>query len=139
VAEQTRTPKPIPDPQGLNREFYVHLARGKLCFQRCNECDTWQHPPRVLCASCGSQSWRWEASTGRGKIYSWTVIRQAMHPAFAAEVPYPVVIVELDEGVRLVSMVRGLGPEAVELDLPVEIDIEKISTEIALPYFRRMG
>jgi uncharacterized OB-fold protein len=59
-----------------------------------------------------------------------------MHPSFAQEVPYAVVLVELEEGVRMVSGLRGLPPEELELDLPVEVELEPISEKIALPYFR---
>jgi uncharacterized OB-fold protein len=58
-----------------------------------------------------------------------------MHPAFADEVPYAIIVVEVEEGVRLVSGLRGLPPERLALDLPVEVEFEKISDEIALPYF----
>jgi uncharacterized OB-fold protein len=62
-----------------------------------------------------------------------------MHPSFADDVPYAVVVVELEEGVRMVSGLRGLPPEALELDLPVEVEFEKVSEEIVLPYFHPRG
>ncbi len=127
--------KVVPSPDGLNAEFYAECAKGQLCFQRCNACGAWRHPPRPMCARCGGWQWRWQPSTGRGRIYTWTVTHQAMHPAFADDTPYAVVVVELDEGVRLVSGLRDLAPAALALDLPVEVVIEKVSDTIALPYF----
>jgi uncharacterized OB-fold protein len=128
--------KVVPSPDGLNAEFYAQCAKGQLCFQRCDACGTWRHPPRPMCARCGGWQWRWHPSSGRGRIYTWTVTHQAMHPAFADDTPYAVVVVELDEGVRLVSGLRDLTPAALALDLPVEVVIEKVSDTIALPYFR---
>ena len=139
MTDQPSPPKPIPDPDGLNAEFYEQCAGGRLCFQRCTACSTWRHLPRDMCPQCGSPEWEWSPSTGRGRIYSWTVTHRAMHPSFAKEVPYAVVLVELEEGVRMVSGLRGLSPEALELDLPVEVELEPISEKIALPYFRPRG
>jgi uncharacterized OB-fold protein len=58
-----------------------------------------------------------------------------MHPAFAAEVPYAVIVVEMEEGVRLVTGLRGLEPSELRLDLPVEVEFERLSDEIAIPHF----
>jgi len=129
-------PRPVPQPEGLAAEFYARCAEGRLCFQRCAECASWRHLPRYFCPQCGSARWTWEPSTGRGRVYTWTVTHQAMHPAFAAETPYAVVVVEMEEGVRLVSRVRGLAPERLEIGMPVEVELEAVAPAIALPYFR---
>jgi uncharacterized OB-fold protein len=121
---------------GLNAEWYRHLAGGRLHFQRCADCGTWRHPPRVLCSTCGSPTWTWEPSTGVGRLYSWTVTHQPLHPDFAGEVPYAVVVVELDEGPRVVCSVRDLANEALALDLPVEIGLAPVSDDLALPFAR---
>ncbi len=128
--------KPIPDPEGLNAEWYEHCAKRELRFQRCAECRSWRHLPRHMCPDCGSPEWEWEASSGRGVIYTWTVTHQAMHPAFADDVPYSVVVVELEEGVRMVSGVRGLTPDQLKLNLPVRVEFEAVAPEVLLPYFR---
>lgn len=136
MAEISTIPKPAPDPDGLNAEFYEHCAKGELCFQRCEDCGTWRHLPRYMCAACGSDRWKWAASSGRGKIFTWTVTHQAMHPAFAADVPYAIIVVELEEGVRMVSASRGIAPSALELGLPVRVEFERLSEQMALPVFR---
>jgi uncharacterized OB-fold protein len=136
MSETRAIPKPVPDPEGLNEAWYRFCAQGELRFQRCTECGSWRHLPRVMCAACGSTEWEWVPSSGRGKIFSWTVTHQAMHPAFAGDVPYAVIVVELDEGVRMVSGLRGLEPAQLSLDLPVRVEFEPISDEIAMPYFR---
>ncbi len=132
-------PRAAPRPEGLDAEFYAHCASGRLCLQRCRACGSWRHLPRPMCAGCGSPDWEWRASSGRGRIYSWTVTHRAPHPAFAAETPYVVAVVELEEGVRLVSRLRDLPPERVALGLPVEVAFELVSDEIAVPCFRPAG
>jgi uncharacterized OB-fold protein len=132
--------KPIPKPEGLNAEFYEHCARHELRFQRC-ECGVWRHPPRVLCAACGSEEWTWALASGRGRVFTWTVTHQALHPAYADDVPYAVLVVEMDEGVRMVSTLRDLDPGDLALDLPVEVVFEARPDAtrpdaITLPCFR---
>ena len=96
--------KPGPTLTGLTGEWYGFLAVREIRFQRCTGCGRWRHPPRVGCAGCGSPDWSWERSSGRGEVYSWTVTHQAVHPDWAADAPYAIVVVALEEpGVRLVS------------------------------------
>jgi uncharacterized OB-fold protein len=129
-------PTPAPTPAGLNADWYRLAAQGQLHFQRCSACGSWRHPPRVLCAECGSAECRWEPSAGRGHLFSWTVTHQPLHPDFADQVPYAVVVVELDEGPRIVCSVRDIANEALALDLPVTIGLARLSVDIALPYAR---
>ncbi len=136
MSDPAPVPKPLPTMEGLNGQFHRHCARGELRFQRCDACGIWRHPPRLLCAGCGSDRSSWVASARRGRIYTWTVTHQAMHPAFAADVPYATVVTELDEGVRLVSGTRDLPLEELRLDLPVEVVLEDAADGVALPYVR---
>jgi uncharacterized OB-fold protein len=122
---------------GMHGDFYRECARqGGLVFQRCEACGTPRHPPRALCARCGSDQVAWVRSAGQGTIFSWTVTHQAPHPAFASQVPYAVVVVELEEGVRIVASLRELAPEHLELGLPVEVVLEQVSEGVPLPYAR---
>ena len=130
-------PKPRPVLDGATAEFYAFCRDGELRFQRCSTCGAWRHPPRVLCAVCGSPRWSWEPSSGRGQVFSWTVVHQATHPAFASEAPYAVVVVETDEGVRFVSNLRDAGPEVLRLGLPVEVVFEPVDDTLTLPMVRR--
>ncbi len=129
--------RPLPRMDGMHGDFYRECARaGGLVFQRCEACGSLRHPPRILCAECASDRVSWAPSTGRGTIFSWTVTHQTPHPAFAGEVPYAVVVVELEEGVRIVSGLRELDPEQLELGLPVEVVLEEAAEGIPLPYAR---
>lgn len=132
----TDYPTPAPKPVGLSAEWYAFCAKGELRFQRCDDCGRWRHPPRVLCAGCGSNAWSWQESTRQGRIYSWTVTHKPLHPSFAEVTPYAVVVVELEEGVRIVCSVRDLDNEDLKLDLPVRIEFAPAEDNIALPFAR---
>ena len=129
----------IPQPVGLNAEFYAWCARGELRFQRCDSCRAWRHPPRFACAACGSSEWSWARSAGRGRVFTWTVTHQALDPAFADRVPYAVVVAELDEGPRLVGNLRGIAVDELRLELPVEVVFEPVSDTVALTHFGPVG
>ena len=88
-------------------------AQHELRFQRCQACGAWRHMPRESCAACGSFNWSWERSSGKGQVFSWTVMHRALHPGFTPDVPYATVVIELAEGVRMVSHVFGLAPEQI--------------------------
>ena len=137
MSERVVPVKPLPTLSGLNGEFHRRLATtGELAFQRCDACATLRHPPRIACARCGSTAWSFTKSTGRGRIYTWTVTHQALHHAFGAETPYAVVVTELEEGVRIVTGIRDMSPDDLRLDLPVEVVLERASDEVILPYIR---
>ena len=124
----------IPDPVGLNAELYAHWARGELRLQRCDECGTWRHPPRYLCAKCGSARFTWALSEGRARVFSWTITHRSVDPAF--EPPYAIVVAELGEGPRLVGSLAGLEPAELALDLAVVVELDPVSDAIALVTFR---
>ncbi|HUI48091.1 MAG TPA: OB-fold domain-containing protein [Acidimicrobiia bacterium] len=123
----------LPAADGLNGEFYGFLARGELRLQRCTACAAWRHPPRFRCATCGSAGVAWERASGRGRVYSWTVTHRAVDPAFTP--PYAILVVELDEGPRLVGNLRGVEPSELVLDLPVVVEIEAVSDTVGLLWF----
>ena len=102
--------KPIPQPNELSRPYWEAAAEGRLVLQRCTACGTLRHYPRLLCSRCYSDQVGWQPASGRGRIHSWTVAHHAFHPAFAAELPYTLVTVDLDEGVRALGRWRGTAP-----------------------------
>jgi len=134
---ENSVPKPLPVLEGFAKEFYEGCQRGELLFQCCGQCGTWRHVPRELCADCGSWEWAWKASSGRGKVFTWTVVTRPLHPAFAEDVPLAAVVVELEEGVRLLSHVADCPPEELEMEMPVEVYFDPITEDVTLPRFRR--
>jgi len=129
--------KPLPALDGLTKEFYNWCRRGDLRFQRCSACQAWRHVPRPMCAACGSFEWTWQRSSGRGTVFSWTVAERPMHPAFQNDAPYAPVVIEMEEGVRLVSEMLDCSPDELEIGMPVELVFDHVTPEITLPKFRR--
>jgi len=128
---------PLPRVGGRSAEFYKFCKDHELRFQRCSDCSAWRHVPRDMCAKCGSFNWEWARSSGRGKLFSWTTATQPMMPQFADKVPYSPVIVELDEGVRMVSWLVDVKPDELRLGMPLEVTFDDVTADFALPKFRR--
>jgi len=133
--ESARPPRLVPDPDGRNADFYRAAATGKLHLQRCDECARVLHPPRYLCAGCGSDSLTFVPASGRGRLFSWTVTHRPVDPGWAHELPYATVVVETEEGVRLVGGWRGTL-EQLALDVPVVAEVEPVSEDFAFIHFR---
>ncbi|MBK7522138.1 MAG: OB-fold domain-containing protein [Pseudomonadales bacterium] len=129
--------KPLPVLEGLSGEFYAWCRQGELRFQRCTDCGTFRHVPRELCAQCNSFAWEWARSSGRGTVYTWTVVQRALHPAFVNDTPLAPVVVEMEEGVRLLGNMVDCAPQELVIGLPVEVEFEAVTPEVSLPRFRR--
>lgn len=129
-------PKFVPDPDGLNADFYRRLAEGRIHFQQCTRCGKIHHPPRYRCSACGGEAHVWTPASGRGVVFSWTVTHRPFDPGWAHEIPYATLIVEMDEGVRVVGALRGSPPSELKLGLRVEAEVEPLSDAFARVYFR---
>ena len=102
--------RPPQVPTDLSRPFWEGAAAGRLLLQRCVQCGKLRHYPRLLCVACYSEEVAWQEASGRGAIHSWTVAHHPFHPSFAAEVPYTLVTVDLDEGPRALGRWKGPPP-----------------------------
>lgn len=132
----TEYAKPLPRATAVSQEFWQAARRHELRLQRCRQCDEHIFYPRVVCPKCLSDGLEWVAVSGRGKVYSFTVVRRAMHPAFRADVPYVYGIVELEEGPRLTTNIVGCRPEDVRVDMAVEVVFDDVTPEVTLVKFR---
>lgn len=127
--------KPLPEPSAVSAPFWEGLRSGELRLQRCAECGQFVFYPRSVCPHCLSDRLEWSEASGRGRVYSYTVVRRAMNPAFAAEVPYIFAIVELDEGVRVTTNIVNCGSDEVRVDMPVKATYDSVTPEVALLKF----
>jgi uncharacterized OB-fold protein len=134
-ADPAPVPRPLPARTGLAGEFYGWLSRGELRFQRCGSCRRWRHLPRPICPACHSREWSWERSHGTGRIHSWTVTHRPLHPAFT-DVPYAQVLVEMDEGPRVLSWVVDATPDELAFDMRVSLRLVEVDGT-TLPAFGR--
>ena len=129
-------PRTVPSPDGLNADFYRQALERGLCFQRCSACARFRHPPRYLCAVCGGRAYEWTAASGKGTLFSWTVTHRPVDPGWANELPYATVVVEMEEGVRLVGALRDLSLDRLALGVPLIAELEPENDEFAFIYFR---
>ncbi len=128
---------PGPVPSLFSAPYWKGCAEGELRFVRCHDCgQAIADAPRV-CWRCQRRDLRWEASAGRGTLYSWTIVWRPQTPEF--EVPYSVAIITLDEGVDVVASVVGCEPEDLVEGMELVVEFHPISDEVALPYFRPVG
>lgn len=125
----------LPAVDDGNRHFWTGGAQGELRFLRCADCRTWVHPPVPRCPTCLGTALAPEASTGRGRVHSFTVNHQAWNPLIP--VPYVVAMVELDdqEGLRLMTNIVGCDPDEVSIGGAVDVVFEDHG-EVQLPLFR---
>lgn len=125
---------PVPVPSRFSAPYWEGCARDELRFLRCSQCHLAIADAARICWRCHSRELRWEQSQGRGRLYSWTIVWRPQTPVF--EVPYAVAIVELDEGIFVVSSVIGCRPDELIEGLEVGVEFHPISDNQKLPYFR---
>ncbi|MEE2851840.1 MAG: OB-fold domain-containing protein [Actinomycetota bacterium] len=101
---------PVPPPSPASAPFWDATRRRELTVQRCESCSRLVWYPRFVCPHCGGSSLQWEKLSGDGVVYAVSVHHRAALPALADKVPYSVVLVDLDEGVRMMSNVFGPPP-----------------------------
>jgi uncharacterized protein len=114
---------PLPDlSDERTAEYFAGAARGELVIPRCDACGQLVWYPERRCPACSGESFTWTPVSGRGQVFSWTVVRRAFLPAFEEMVPFVTALVSLDEdpAVRIVSYLVDCEPNAVVADLPVE-------------------
>jgi uncharacterized protein len=134
---------PIPVPDAGSAGFWAAAASHVLAIQRCEGCGWYAYPPGVMCTSCLSPepAFRWEPVSGRGRVATWTVVHQAFLPGFAADVPYTVVEVELEEqqGLRMVARLAHEPPAdggaGLAVGAPVEVVFADVAEGVAVPRF----
>ena len=131
--------KPLPQISVEMAPFFEAARRQQLVVQRCRGCGTLRFPARDRCSACLSREAEWVPVSGKGTVFSFAVMHQVYHPGFAAEVPYAVVLVALDEGPRMISNVVGVPPSEIRVGMPLEVVFEAVSPEVTLPKFRVAG
>jgi uncharacterized OB-fold protein len=114
--------------------FWEGARRGELLAQRCAACGSLHHPPRPMCPNCHSVKRQVVRLSGRGEVYAWIIPRHPPPVGFAE--PPVVVIVQLEEGIRLVSNIVGAAPEEIRQGLRVTVDFEPTAGGQSVPVFR---
>jgi uncharacterized OB-fold protein len=128
--------RPLPLQTPETSPFWAGCRRGELLLQRCTNCRRYRFYPRLLCPWCESDCSEWVPARGRGLVYAVTTVHRAPTKALAKECPYTVVLVDLDEGVRMMGSIVGSPPDAVAIGAVVEVVFDPVTPEIVLPKFR---
>ena len=125
----------IPTPTPETQHYWDGAKQGELRIQACNSCSENYFPPRPFCPKCGSRDVKVVKASGKGRLYSY-IINHLPSPGYTP--PFTVAIVELEEGVRLMTNLLEVEPDPakIELDMPLEVTFEKLSDEISLPQFK---
>ena len=118
-----------------SRPYWEGLAQGELRIQHCNVCSEAVFYPRSICPHCHANSLSWIVASGKGTIYSYTITHQGFGP-FATDVPFVVAIVELEEGVRMMSRIVDTPRERIAVGAAVKVTFESVGDDFTLPYFR---
>jgi len=135
--EGVRARRPRPVVNRDNAGFWEGVQRHQLLIQRCTDCGTLRHPWLPGCNACGGLDWDTAEASGEGTVYSYVVMHHPPFPAF--DPPYAVGLIELAEGVRIVSNVVGVPYDKVRIGLPVRLEFQRYDDEdgpLVLPVFR---
>jgi uncharacterized OB-fold protein len=117
--------------------FWEGTAAGELRIQRCPQCGNLRHPPGPMCPACGADKQDWVVASGRGTVFSYVVHHHPPVPGKA--MPFVVVLVELEEGVRMLGELLDADPAAVEIGMPVRLALTRADDELVLPNWRAIG
>lgn len=130
--------KPLPVITDLTRPFWAAAKNGKLVLQKCQRCATFNFHPKPWCIECGSRELVWTDAKPFGTVYSHTVsYTVAMNsPAWEAELPLVMCLIDLDDGARTYGQVTDCAPEDIRIGMRVEVHFQDISTEAGIPKFR---
>ena len=123
---------PIPTPE--TQHFWDGTREGELRLQRCTDCEHVYFPPRPFCPKCAHREVEIFCASGRAALYSYVISHR---PAPGFEPPYAIAVVQLEEGPRMMTNIVDCEqtPEALSLDMPLEVHFEAFSDEISLPLF----
>jgi hypothetical protein len=127
-------PKLIPNVSREMKPFFDAARNHQLMIQKCDQCGTLRFPAAPLCLACDSDQASWAPVSGRGQVFSFTIMHRAYHPAFKA--PYTLAVIELKEGVKMTSNLTGIEPSKVKCGMPVEVVFDQLNDEVTLPRFR---
>ena len=138
----TRTAqKPLPVADPATAPFWESVKAHAMQLQRCNGCGRFIFYPRGVCPHCFSDDLAWQPVAGTGAVHAFTIVHRHPSPAFNDEAPYVVALIELGEGVRMLSNLVDIEPDParVKVGLPVEVVYDDATDEVTLPKFRPRG
>jgi len=137
AAQPKRYSKPLPQPDSESEGYWKALKEHKLMVPHCKACGHYFFWMRAFCPKCHSDQTELVQSKGRGKVHTFTTIRQNMGPGFRDEVPYTVAVVELDEGAaQMLTNIVECPVDKVKIGMAVQVVFDDVTPEVTLPKFK---
>lgn len=130
MSEARKIPAPPTNPE--NEPYWDAAREGKLLVKKCNDCGELHFYPRALCPFCFSDRTEWVQSAGRGKIYTYSVMRRA-------PVPYAIAYVTLAEGPTMMTNLVDCDFDALKIGQDVEVVFQDAEEGAKVPMFRPAG
>ena len=131
--------KPLPHPTKEDEPFWQAAKEHRLILPKCRACGHVWFPPYASCGKCLSLDRDWVEVSGRGKVWGYVHMQQPYLKSFVDDIPYNVVLVQLDEGPLMFSNVVDAEAEAIRVDMPVEVVFGDVTEEFTLLKFRPAG
>lgn len=135
MAEYT---KPIPEPDPVTQPFWDGAKAGKLMLPRCTDCNRVHWYPRVICPHCHSMNIEWFQASGEGRIHTFAVQQRAFG-GWKDETPFVTAYIDLNEGDRMATVLRGVDPEkpeSIEIGAKVCVEFEPATDDVHIPFWR---
>jgi uncharacterized OB-fold protein len=123
----------LPAITPLTQPFWDAAAEGRLLLPRCNACGRHFFRPEVACTHCFATDWQWVPASGRGTLYSYTVVHRAPAPGFVT--PLVLAVVELDEGPVMFSNLVGCSEADIRIGMALRVRFEQVAANVYLPRF----
>ena len=130
--------KPIPRKSPHTAPFWDGAKEGKLMLPRCTECNRVHWYPRHICPFCHSVNLEWIEGSGEGTIHTFAV-QHMTPPAWKDDAPYVTAYIDLKEGDRMLTILRGVDPqkpESIQIGSPVKVEFEDVGEDTHVPFFR---
>lgn len=131
--------KPLPLPYADSRPFWDSVKEHQMKLQRCNVTGKFFFPPAPVSPWTLTDNFEWVPVSGRATLYTWTVHQRPNVPSFKEDVPYNTAIVELEEGVRMMTSIKDCAPDQLTMGMPLELVYDDVTEAVSLPKFRPAG
>jgi uncharacterized OB-fold protein len=131
--------KPLPKLTKEDRPFWEAARQHRFMLPRCTKCGHVWFPPYLNCQQCLSFDREWFEASGRGTVFGCIEMQQPYIPAYQDDLPYNVVLVELEEGPKMYSNIVGIPNDEIAVGMPVEVAFEDVTDDFAIPKFRPRG
>lgn len=125
----------LPSPDADTQPWWDACRDGRLLIKLCAQCGAHHFYPRPFCPHCWSTAVDWVEASGRGTLYTYSVVRTNDLPPFPERVPYVAAIVELEEGPRMMSNVVGCEFDALAVGMALEVEFRDVGDEVVIPVF----